>query len=65
MYKVLLYATRGMPKGLSRLKCSIPKEDDRKSLADKALKFLRQAPKNTEAHNASSSSTFHPDWNEM
>ena len=36
-----------MLKCYSRLKCSIPKGDDRNSLVDKALEFSRQAPKNT------------------
>ena len=63
MYSVFLHATH--TKGYSRLKCFIPKGDDRNSLADKALEFLRQAPKNTEAYNTSSSSTFHPDCDRM
>ena len=43
----------------ARFKCSIPKADDRNSLVNNTLEFLRQAPNNTEAYNASSSSTFH------
>jgi len=31
-------------------KCSLPKAGDRNSLADEALEFLREAPKNTTAY---------------
>lgn len=55
-----MYVTHGDSKDYSRLIFSLPKADDRNSLAHKALKFLRQAPKNTTAYHIGANIAFPP-----
>ena len=59
-----MYATHGVSKEYSRPKFFLPKAGDRNSLAEKALEFLRQAPKNTTAYQTGVNLGFHhvPDF---
>ena len=59
-----MYATHGVSKDYSRPKFFLPKAGDRNSLAEKALEFLRQAPKNTTAYQTGANLGFHhvPDF---